>query len=121
MVISSKEPVIRVILLTKFQIAKLEREISDLDKRITRITGSLDEITMILLNRIVGTYKIGSPTPLDLIFSSNGFADLIERLKYIQVAQANDKKILYQLQATKTTYNDPKNDKEARQAHQQKL
>ncbi|MDO8570475.1 MAG: peptidoglycan DD-metalloendopeptidase family protein, partial [Candidatus Daviesbacteria bacterium] len=58
---------------------------------------------------------------VDLLFSSNGFSDLLTRMKYIQVAQANDKKVLYQLQATKTTYNDQKNDKETRQSQQEKL
>lgn len=106
---------------TKFQITKLEKEISELGNKINRISNSLDAITEILLTRIVSTYKLGNFSFLDLIFSSHGFSDLIERLKYIEVAQANDKKILYQLQATKLTYNDQKQDKEIRQAQQQKL
>lgn len=106
---------------TKFQIRKLDRQIQDLDTRIGRISGTLDSMSVILLNRIVSTYKIGTVTTLDLIFSSHGFSDLIERLKYVQVAQANDKKVLYQLQATKTTYNEQKTDKETRQTQQEQL
>ncbi len=106
---------------TQFQIIKLDKEIEELTGRIERLSQSVDSISEVLLNRIVKTYKFGNITPIDLIFSSNGFADLIERVKYISVAQANDKKVLYQLQATKSTYNDQKNDKETRQIQQEKL
>lgn len=106
---------------TTTQITKLEKEITDLSTRITRLSSTLDSITQILLVRIIQTYKYGDYTPLDLFFSSHGFSDLLEKIKYLQVAQANDKKVLYQLQATKATYNDQKSDKQSRQAQQQKL
>lgn len=106
---------------TQFQITKLEKEIEDLGSRIERISGTLDQISEVLLNRIVETYKHSSVSTLDLIFSSHSIGELIQRIKYIQVAQANDKKVLYQLQATKTTYNDQKQDKETRQNQQLKL
>lgn len=106
---------------TNTQIAKLEAEINDLSSRIVRLSQTVDSISQILLNRIVQTYKHGNYSAIDLIFSSNGFSDLLERVKYISVAQANDKKVLYQLQATKATYNDQKVDKETRQTQQQKL
>ncbi len=103
------------------QIAKLDKEITDLSGRITKLSSSVDSIAQILLNRIVQTYKYGDYSPIDLFFSSNGFADLLERMKYIQVAQENDKKVLYQLQATKAAYHDQKTDKETRQAQEEKL
>lgn len=103
------------------QIAKLEKEINDLSVRITNLSVSLNSISQLLLNRIVQTYKYGDYSAIDLFFSPNGFAGLLEKIKYIQVAQANDKKVLYQLQATKITYNDQKIDKESRQAQEEKL
>ena len=107
---------------TNLRIAKLEREITDLSTRIDRISVSLDALSEILLKRIVQTYKYSSAiSTIDLLFSSHGFADLIERLKYIQVAQAYDKKKLYELQATKLAYNEQKQDKETRQAEAEKL
>ncbi len=106
---------------TEFQIKKLDKEITDLSGRIERLSTSVDAISEVLLERIVKTYKYSNISTLDLIFSSHGVTDLIERLKYIQVAQANDKKVLYQLQATKTTYNDQKQDREIRQTEQEKL
>ncbi|MDO8619241.1 MAG: hypothetical protein Q7R49_04845 [Candidatus Daviesbacteria bacterium] len=106
---------------TTLQIEKLGREIDDLSDRITRISSSVDSLSEILLNRIIQTYKYGSITPIDLLFSSRGFADALQKIKYLQVAQANDKKVLYQLQATKVAYDDQKTDKETRQAQAEKL
>jgi peptidoglycan hydrolase CwlO-like protein len=103
----------------EFQLKKLDKEINDLSGRIDRLSLSVDAISQVLLERIVKTYKYSNVSTLDLIFSSHGVTDLIERLKYIQVAQANDKKVLYQLQATKTTYNDQKTDRESRQKEQE--
>lgn len=107
---------------TNLRIEKLEREINDLSGRINRISVSLDALSEILLKRIVQTYKYSnSISTLDLLFSSHGFSDLLERFKYIQVAQAYDKKKLYELQATKVAYNEQKQDKETRQAEAEKL
>lgn len=107
---------------TNLKIEKLEREITDLSVRIDRISTTLDTLSELLLRRIVQTYKYSSTiSTINLLFSSHGFADLLERLKYIQVAQAYDKKKLYELQATKTAYNDQKEDKEVRQEEAEKL
>ncbi|MFH0937210.1 MAG: peptidoglycan DD-metalloendopeptidase family protein [Candidatus Daviesbacteria bacterium] len=103
------------------QIEKLEKEITDLSGRIIRLSVTVDNISQILLNRITQTYKYGNYSAVDLFFSSHGFSDLLNRIKYIQVAQTNDKKVLYQLQATKAAYNEQKTDKETRQAQQEKL
>lgn len=107
---------------TNLKINKLKREISDLSGRITRISSSLDLLSELLLKRIVQTYKYSnSLSTIDLLFSSHGFADLLERLKYIQIAQAYEKKKLYELQATKLAYNEQKQDKQTRQAEAVKL
>ena len=107
---------------TNLKIEKLKREISDLSTRIDRIGITLDTLSEILLRRIVQTYKYSNAvSTIDLLFSSHGFADLLERLKYIQVAQNYDKKKLYELQATKLAYNDQKQDKQTRQQEAEKL
>lgn len=106
---------------TNTQISKLEKEITDLTLRIDRLSVTVDNITEILLQRIIQTYKYGNYTPVDLFFSSRGFSDLLLRAKYMQTAQAHDKKVIYQLQATKATYNDQKVDREIRQKQQEEL
>jgi peptidoglycan hydrolase CwlO-like protein len=106
---------------TEYQITKLEKEINDLGNYIDNLSTRVDSLTKVLLDRIVTTYKYSNYSPLDLIFSAHGFADLLERIKFIQVIQSNDKKVLYNLQATKSTYNDQQSDKKTRQDEQQKL
>ncbi len=106
---------------TLFEITKLEKEINDLGGRIGRISGTLDTLTQLLLNRIISTYKYSNTSYLDMIFSSRGFNDALERIKYIQVVQAYDKKQLYQLEATKRLYKDQQDDKTTRQAQAEKL
>lgn len=107
---------------TNLKIEKLKREINDLSTRIDRIGNTLDSLSEILLRRIVQTYQLGnSVSTLNLIFSSQNFTDLVEKLKYIQVVQAYDKKKLYELQATKLAYNDQKQDKQTRQQEAEKL
>lgn len=106
---------------TNLKIEKLKREINDLSTRIDRIGLTLDSLSEILLRRIVQTYKFSSLSTLDLVFSSQSIADLLGRLKYIQVVQSYDKKKLYELQATKLAYNDQKQDKQTRQQEAVKL
>ncbi len=107
---------------TEFQLKKLDKEINDLSGRIERLSDSVDVISEILLARIVENYQESSTTsPLTLLFSSKSITDLLTKIKYIQVAQAYDQKTLYQLQATKLTYNDQKVDRETRQVEQEKL
>lgn len=106
---------------TNFQITKLNKEVLELESRIGRLSTSVDKLSEVLLDRIVKTYKYSNVGPIDLLFSSSNFSDILTRIKYLQVVQANDKKVLYQLQATKTTYNDQKVDKETRQVEAEKL
>lgn len=106
----------------EFQLKKLDKEINDLSGRIERLSVSFDSVSAVLLERIVENYQNSAITsPLTLIFSSEGITDLLKKLKYSQIAQAYDQKLLYQLQATKLTYNDQKTDRETRQTQQEKL
>lgn len=106
---------------TNFKITKLNREITDLDGRLTRISSTVDQLSEVLLNMIIKTYKYSTTTPLELMLSSSGFGDMLRRVKYIETIQAEEKKYLYQLQATKSLYNDQKNDKQTRQFEAEKL
>lgn len=106
---------------TNTQIKRLNHEIENLSVRIDKLSKTVDVISQLLLVRIVQTYKYGQFSNLALFFSSHGFANYLQRLKYIQVVQTHDKKVLYDLQATKASYNEQKQDKQVRQAEQEKL
>lgn len=106
---------------TNFKITKLNKEIIDLDVRLVRISGTLDALSEALLNIIIKTYKYNNTAPINMIFSSNSFGDLLRKIKYIQTVQAEEKEYLYKLQATKSFYHDQKQDKQSRQVEQEKL
>lgn len=94
--------------LTILKITQTETQISDLSVKIGRLEVSLDQMVVVLKKRITAAYKQGNPDALSLFFTSQKFADFLNRYKYLRVIQANDKKILYSMETTKTNYDDQK-------------
>lgn len=106
---------------TKQLIVKLEEDIDLLSGKIDTLEGKLKEVSEILLNRIVVSYKVGSLDPVQLVFKSNGFSDYVSRSKYIQVTQEHDRKLLFELEQTKINYNNQRNIFSTKQNEQEKL
>lgn len=106
---------------TKNKLETLASDINNLIRKINRLENSLDEIAGILLNRVRETYIKGKINSLDLVFSSTGFADLLNKWKYLKVAQAHDKKLMYQIQTTKVNYEDQKKLLEEKKKEQERL
>jgi len=114
--------------LTELQIEettnKLETIAKDIDiliQKIGRLEKSLDQIAEILLNRVKETYINGRVKPIEMILSSDGFPDFLSRLKYLKAAQSHDKKLMYQIQQTKTNYEDQKKLLEEKKKEQEEL
>lgn len=106
---------------TTHRIAKLGREVEELGGKIETLEGSLTTLSELLLNRIVTAYKVNRISYLTLLFTSDGFADLINRTKYIQAAQAHDREVLTEVQITKVTYAEQKELREQKKAEQEAL
>lgn len=106
---------------TEEKIGKLESEIASLSAKIGRLEDSLTRLSGILLNRIVATYKRGNLQSWQLLFSANGFSDFLTRAKYIRVAQAHDKKIMYEMEETKGNYQDQKDVLEKKRQEAERL
>lgn len=106
---------------TRELIDKLEGDITLLSGKISTLEGRLANVSEILLNRIVVSYKVGTTDPVQLIFASHGFSDYVSRAKYIQVAQEHDRKLLFELEQTKTNYNKQKDIFSEKQSEQQAL
>lgn len=111
--------------LTEYRISATEAEIDELtqdigaaEKKINNLEGSLDDITNVLVNRIVATYQIGTIEPLQILLSSDGVTDFLSRANYLRIAQAHDKKLLYN---TVQARNDYENQKEIFQEKKQKV
>lgn len=96
------------IVQAKEKIATLEKEIEEITSKIDGLEKSLTQITGLFINRIVATYKNGTPSYLNLLLTSNKFADFFGKLKYIQTIQSHDRKLLFQLQNSKVNFEDQK-------------
>lgn len=89
---------------TKKELVDLIDDIKTTTKKIDNLERSLDTLTEVVLSRIVATYKVGSLRPFQVIFSSNGFSDFLSRISYLRIAQANDKRLIYETQQAKVDY-----------------
>lgn len=93
---------------TTEKVAQTEAEIEILTSRIVILEKSLTNISGLLIDRVVATYKnLHVPAGLT-IFSSDGFSELISRTKYLSLVQAHDKKILFDVQSTKADFEQQK-------------
>lgn len=106
---------------TEIELAKLEQEIEALGGRIDRIRGTLSTQSDKVLTRIATTYKNGRVSPFDLFLSTNDFSKFLARYKYLKTIQQNDRKILGQLQTTKSSYTNQKETLEDKKLEAEKL
>lgn len=114
--------------LTLVQISKTEQEITNLEEEIDKLSlkigeldKSLNEISKILTERIGATYKSSYIKPLYLFFSSGDFSSFLTRIKYLQIAQAHDKNLLFAMEKQKQLFDEQKNLKEQKQKEMEDL
>jgi len=107
--------------LTQARIEANKREILDLTldidtatKKISTLQDSLNKITEVLLNRIVATYQAGRVQPLEMLLSSRDASSLLTKLNYLRIAQAHDKRLIYDVQQAKNDYANQKDIYEAK-------
>lgn len=97
--------------LTELQIQSTEQQISDLtldidttSKKITDLQSSVDTLTKILINRVVSTYEVGTIQPMQMLLTSTDVADFLKRLNYLRIAQAHDKRAIFDAEQAKNDY-----------------
>lgn len=103
------------------ELAKLEFEIEQLTQTLEKLKVDLTKIEEVLTDRIRATYKKGNLTIFELLFSSGSFSDFVNRFKYLQVIQENDRRVLYQTQLAKAKFTDQKEESEKKEAEVQAL
>lgn len=91
------------------KLKKLTEEIGVLTIKIERLEETLDKLSEILLARIEETYKRGKIELWQILFSSKSFSEFLVRLRYLQIAQAHDKKLMIEIEKTKVGYKEEKN------------
>lgn len=113
------------ITLTEYRINATEQEIAEVtgdidaaENRINNLEGSLEDITKVMLNRIVATYQIGTIEPIQMLLSSDTVTSFLSRANYLRIAQAHDKKLIYN---TVQARNDYENQREIFEGKKQKV
>ena len=94
---------------TKEQITSITMDIDTASKKIDTLQVSLDNSITVLLKRIVATYEVGTIQPLQILLTSGSASDFFTRLNYLRLAQAHDKKLIYDTQQAKVDYANQKN------------
>lgn len=94
---------------TKAQLLSLSVDIDTADKKIGNLEKDLSGLTHVLINRIVATYKVGTSPSFQILLASNSVSNFFTKLNYLKIAQAHDKKLIYDTQQAKTDYANQKN------------
>src|SRR3990172_9649280 len=93
---------------TKAQITDLTLDIDTADKKIDKLEGSLDNLSKILINRIKETYIVGTSSSFQILLSSNNVEDFVKKANYLRIAQAHDKRLIYDTVQAKNDYSNQK-------------
>lgn len=105
---------------TQVDISETEAEIEDLGSKISRLNTSLDHLSTILLQKIVEGYKRRHVNAFEIFFSSRA-TTLENQLKYIRVAQENDRVLALRTQQVKVNFSEQKNLRETKKAQLEEL
>jgi peptidoglycan hydrolase CwlO-like protein len=103
---------------TEHELKILETEIATLIVKISRLDTNLSDISKLLISRVGETYKRNLVNPRLHLLAIGGLTDFLERDKYLQVVQQNDRKVLLELQEARDTNQLQKDIKVEKQAEQ---
>ena len=106
---------------TKQKIAGLEKDINTAKDKIGELGKSINESTKALVGRIDATYQVGRIDSWQLFLTSSNISNLLTRLTYLKVVQANDKKTIYAAQQNKENYSNEKQMLEQKQKEEETL
>lgn len=93
---------------TEEQIKEAQDDIAKLVEKIGKLENSLTKVSEVLIKRIAATYKSGHLNNFFLFLSSSDFSEVINRTKYLRLMQEHDKKLMFEIQSTKTDFEEEK-------------
>lgn len=93
---------------TELKIKQTEEEIESLGDKIEGLNTSLNYLGEIFIKKIVEGYKRKEVSILNLVLDSNNAMTLSNQLKYIQIAQDNDRRVAFQVQTAKNNFEEQK-------------
>jgi len=105
---------------THHDIEATQNEIGQLTGKIEQLNTTLDHLTVILLQKIVQGYKNKGASMLDVLLSPEA-STLTNQLKYIQIAQENDRLLALRTQQVKVNFSEQKTLREDKKTELEKL
>lgn len=93
---------------TKGKIKEIEEDIKVTKEKITRLESNIEVSTKALLGRISAVYQFGRVEPWQIFFSSDNISSFFDRLKYLRIVQAYDKRSIYTAEQAKVNYTSEK-------------
>jgi septal ring factor EnvC (AmiA/AmiB activator) len=103
------------IYLTELKAAETEEAITEAQKavdvlgvRIDKLDSSLNGLSRQLIDAVVEGYKQKEPGIFQMLFSGDDFGTSLLRYKYMKVNQENNQRLLFQVQQTKSNFQDQK-------------
>jgi len=106
---------------TTTKLGVLTSEIGDLTTKINDLESSIDDLSVVLVERIKATYKTSNYPLLEAMLTSEDVTQYMGRLKYLQIVQAHDKKLLSQMQTAQASYKTEKTDLEEKKVEVEAL
>lgn len=105
---------------TEADIEVTSSEIEELGNKINNLNKSLDHLTQVLLQKIVEGYKRKNASFFEVLFSQDANT-LANQMKYIHVAQENDRVLAIRTQQVKVNYSEQKDLREEKIAQLEEL
>lgn len=107
---------------TNLELAQIQGDIATLSGQIAVLDVSLEQLTTVLVGRIKAIYKHETTAnPAVLLFSATGIKDFFNRLRYLQLIQAHDRRVITDTERVRTNFDLQKQVKEQKQAEAEAL
>lgn len=106
---------------TVAQIASLEKDIEVLLGVVSSLTDSRSQLEETYQAKVREVYKNRNLRPLELLISSNGFADYFTKIKYLKLVRTRDQLIIQELDKARQNYDQQKQLKQNKQEEVEKL
>jgi len=90
------------------KIIDTQNEIEKLGSKIENLDSSLNNLSKMLLQRIVDSYKTQQVSLFELLLDTQTIADLTNKIKYQKTTQNNNQRLLVQVQEAKVNYEEQK-------------
>lgn len=93
---------------TEYNIKNITEQINGLSEKIDGLNTSLNYLSKTFLKKIVEAYKRRQINALEIFLNSENASILTSRLKYIKIAQDNDRRLAFQVQQAKVNFEEQK-------------